>query len=246
MSAFLSSVNQGQKADGVRALKLPFDAPKSLALNEVRIKHLESIGIGEWAKGKSVLDVGCGVGYFSRWFHDRGAWVTAIDPRRELLHEANERHGGEICWTQHTMGKGIDIEFVIGQFDLVLCYGLLYHSENPVGLLRELKALVKPAGYLLLESIVCDSVRPVALLTRESPTFADQGVSDLSMCPSPSFIQDGLYSVGFGWNQELATNFRSEGNRFDWIPQGHGNSVDEKGAQLRAIFMAGSKPYGGL
>jgi SAM-dependent methyltransferase len=221
---------------------LPFDAPKSLALNEVRLNHLESLGIGEWVKGKTVLDVGCGVGHFASWFYEQGADVTGIDTRLDNLREAERRRRG-IRWLAATIGHGPNVIDLIGSFDLVICYGLLYHCSNPLLVLHKLKELTKPDGFLLIESIVCDSIRPIALLTRENPAYADQGVTEMSMRPSPTFITDGLYLSGFNWVARLETNFRTESDRFDWKAQDHGNSIDEQGAALRAIFVAGSKPW---
>ena len=224
-------------------MSLPFDAPKSLALNTVRFKHLESSGIGEWAKGKRVLDVGCGVGHFARWFHERGADVTGLDARTDNLIEAGRREP-LIRWVAYKMGqhgRNIDLPFP-GAFDLVLCYGLLYHCANPLLLFQELRTLTSPRGFLLLESIVCDSIRSVALLRCEDPRYADQGLSGLSICPSPSFVTDGLAASGFNWVKWLSTDFRTESDRFDWKPANHGEITDEEGAALRAVFAASAAP----
>lgn len=48
---------------------------------------------------ESLLDVGCGTGYFSRRFSQLGSSVTAIDPDPDVLNFAQEQEG-EIDYIQ--------------------------------------------------------------------------------------------------------------------------------------------------
>src|SRR5205814_6091825 len=49
----------------------------------------------------------------------------------------------------HEVGKA-----GLGRHDVVLCFGLIYHLEDPVGALRAAHALTKPGGVCLVETQV--------------------------------------------------------------------------------------------
>ena len=61
----------------------------------------------------------------------------------------------------------------LGKFDLVLCFGLLYHLENPLLAVRHLRSLTEKC--LLLESMGVPDNKP-SMLLREEPSEFDQGL----------------------------------------------------------------------
>ena len=96
----------------------------------------------------SALDAGCGIGFFAQILHEFGLEVAAFDGRVGNVEEARRRFPG----IRFDVG---DIESpqirALGRFDLVVCFGLLYHLENPFLAIRNLRALTGRA--LLLESM---------------------------------------------------------------------------------------------
>jgi tRNA (mo5U34)-methyltransferase len=92
----------------------------------------------DWAR-LSFLDLGCHQGWFASHVARRGAAdVLAVDIRTEHLDDAaliRDLYGlDRLRFEQHdvpALQRG-----ALGQFDVVLMLGLLYHVENPVGLLR--------------------------------------------------------------------------------------------------------------
>src|SRR5580698_6195742 len=84
--------------------------------------------------------------------------------------------------------------FPLGVFDVVFCYGLLYHLESPVAALRNMAAVCKEM--LLLETQVCDHVLPILRMAQED-TSADQALTGLGGRPSPSYVTMVLRNVGF-------------------------------------------------
>src|SRR5581483_8895668 len=69
-----------------------FDAPEALEINRARMDHLASLGLA--IDGKSVLDVGCGVGHLSQFFADRGCRLFCVDARAENLERLAELYPG--------------------------------------------------------------------------------------------------------------------------------------------------------
>jgi hypothetical protein len=69
----------------------------------------------------------------------------------------------------------------LGWFDLVLCFGLLYHLENPLRAIRHLRGLTEKC--LLLESMCLPEEKP-SMLLREEPRQEDQSLTDVACYPS--------------------------------------------------------------
>ena len=78
----------------------------------------------------------------------------------------------------------------LGRFDIVFCYGLLYHVENPIAALRNRAGCC--AELLLLETAVTDYPRPVFQLAYEPPAAKNQAVSGFGCRPSPAGDRAGM------------------------------------------------------
>jgi SAM-dependent methyltransferase len=72
----------------------------------------------------TALDAGAGVGFFSQTLADCGLSVSGFDGRAENVAEARKRF-------PHIAFEQADVQhpsiMALGKFDLVLCFGLLYH-----------------------------------------------------------------------------------------------------------------------
>ncbi len=139
----------------------------------------------------TALDAGCGVGFFSEILQDAGFNVHAFDGRIENVEEARSR------FPSISFAKG-DVESSeirrLGEFDLVLCFGLLYHIENPFSAIRNLRAVTRKG--LLLESMCLPDKKPWMLL-REEPSLEDQSLTDVAFYPSEGCFVRMLYRAGF-------------------------------------------------
>jgi 2-polyprenyl-3-methyl-5-hydroxy-6-metoxy-1,4-benzoquinol methylase len=131
------------RQDPVRA----FHSNHYLRHNARRLEHLASLGLP--LAGRSVLEVGAGIGDHSHFYLDRGCRVTITEAREENLRCLRERYPD--CSVQF-----LDMERperVDGApFDVVHCYGLLYHLRTPKEALAFLARQAR--GLLLLETCV--------------------------------------------------------------------------------------------
>ena len=139
----------------------------------------------------TALDAGCGVGFFAQILRDCGLSVRAFDGRIENVLEARKR------FPQVPFEQG-DVEspkiLALGEFDLTLCFGLLYHLENPMLAIRHLRALTSKG--LLLESM-CIPGSSAGMVWREEPAAADQSLTDIGLYPSEACLVKMLYRAGF-------------------------------------------------
>jgi SAM-dependent methyltransferase len=140
---------------------------------------------------KTAMDVGCGVGYFSNFLALMGMDVTAFDGRNENVSEARDRY-------PHIAFKQYDIEDLrpseLEPCDLVLCFGLLYHLENPFRAIRNLSLLTKK--FLIIESMVAPFEQPLAALVDETHSV-DQSLNYVALVPSEKALIKMLYKAGF-------------------------------------------------
>lgn len=113
---------------------------------EMLFSALEPVVGGDWA-GNSVIDVACHQGYFASHLARRGCPVLGIDARPEHIADTEliaRAYGlGNLRAAQHDINVLRPTD--LGQFDVTLMLGLLYHIENPVGAIRLARALTKKA-----------------------------------------------------------------------------------------------------
>jgi tRNA (mo5U34)-methyltransferase len=140
---------------------------------------------------RTAIDVGCGVGYFSRFLCDRGFQVVAVDGREENVKEG-ERRCPEITFLTRDAEAASLPE--IGIFDFVLSVGLLYHLENPFRAIRNLHALT--GKVLIVESMCAPGPEPKLLLLEEVHGH-DQSLNYVAFYPTEACLVKMLYRAGF-------------------------------------------------
>src|SRR3990172_2511403 len=170
-----------------------FDSPHATRFTEARIRFLNT-----WLPGlidlqglRTAFDAGCGVGHLSRYLADLGLEVVAIDGRPGNILEAQRRHP-QVRFLVHNMEAPAIRE--LGVFDLVLCFGLLYHLENPFAGVRNLYSLA--GKVLLVESMVVPGSSPITGLV-DKGQGEDQSLYSAALVLSQPCLVKMLYHVGF-------------------------------------------------
>jgi len=171
----------------------PFDLPHYRKLIDARGATLRTVvrRLAPAVGLASAVDAGCGVGFFSQTLAELGLVVCGFDGRTQNIAEARRRFPAIPFETGDVQDRGI---LGLGRFDLVLCFGLLYHVENPLQAVRHLRGLTGKC--LLLESMCVPGARN-GLLLREEPEVADQGLTNMACYPSESGLVKMLYRAGF-------------------------------------------------
>jgi len=145
----------------------------------------------------TALDAGCGLGFFAQILQECGLSVRAFDGRQENVEEARRRYP-EIPFERGDIEDPGVTRY--GASDLVLCFGLLYHLENPLLAIRHLRELTGKA--LLLESMCLPEDKPWMLL-REERSLEDQSLTDLAFYASEGCLAKMMYRAGFGFVYRL-------------------------------------------
>lgn len=97
-----------------------------------------------------VVDVGGGTGGFAVPLATRGHRVVVVEPSLDAL-AALERRAAEAGATDRVRAVQGDVRDLpdlvpLGAADLVLCHGVLEHSEDPSAAVRTLATVLAPAG----------------------------------------------------------------------------------------------------
>lgn len=128
----------------------------------------QRLALAPWLRvspGTRVLDLGCGVGRWSRLLAARGATVTGVDISPTMIEEARRRAASEGVSERCRFAVGdVSALEVEGEFDLILGVTVLQHILDPGALhaaLYGMSARVAPGGVIVLLEAA-----PMALVNR--------------------------------------------------------------------------------
>ena len=209
-----------------------FDEPGYLQHDAARLSHLASLGLS--LVGRSILIVGAGPGNHAAFYaRERGCRVEVTDARSELVRETLSRYAAEVAagWLNATV---MDVErpgSFTGRWDVVHCYGLLYHLGFPGRAIANMSAWGR--DLLLLETCVAGDDE-VGHQLMEDPTDPRNGVRGIGSRMTRAWIARELRQ----WYDHVYFAIlqpRHEEFPLDWrVPLGPGNH--------RAVFVASRRP----
>ena len=171
----------------------PFDRSDSQEFTNARQNFVASFleGAKHDVALSSALDVGCGVGYFTKFLSDLGFTAVGVDGREENSAESRRRYPGLTFVTANAEEL---VANEIGTFDLVLCFGLLYHLENPFRAIRKLHELT---GKILLIESMCVPGEQARMELLDEGADDDQGLNYVAFYPSEPCLIKMMYRAGF-------------------------------------------------
>lgn len=112
--------------------------------------HIPAFADFDRWSGKSVLEIGCGIGTDATNFSRAGADYTAIELSAESMAIARQRFDvfglkGEFV---ECNAEELSSELPAQAFDLVYSFGVLHHTPNPQKAIREIRKVIKDDGEL--------------------------------------------------------------------------------------------------
>ena len=133
------------RGTGETGLPLAYNRACYALRRSVLERALRNAGID--LAGRTVLDVGCGSGFFTAFYLERGARVTGIDIAPIAVERLAARHPGSRFLLADVSEAPID-----GRFDVVNAFDVLLHITDESRwerAVRHLAAAVTPGGHLL-------------------------------------------------------------------------------------------------
>ena len=158
-----------------------FHSTEYLRHNQRRLEHLASLSL-PLAK-RSVLEVGAGIGDHSSFFIDRECTVCITEARDRNLKLLHRRFPNQVV-------RHLDLErpdpTLKDAFDIVYCYGLLYHLRTPgeaIGYLAD-----HCSDLMLLETCVSFGDDEAINLVAEDANLMSQAISGTGCRPTRSWV----------------------------------------------------------
>jgi ubiquinone/menaquinone biosynthesis C-methylase UbiE len=114
---------------------------------EGREWHVPEVArFGEF-KGKSVVEIGCGIATDGMEFARRGANYTGVDLTPQGIEMARERFGLFGVRGQFVVANAEEgLPFETGSIDHVYSFGVIHHAPYPERIVKEIHRVLKPGG----------------------------------------------------------------------------------------------------
>jgi SAM-dependent methyltransferase len=211
-----------------RRIYAEFLGPEYQQHNLSRLQHLESLGLD--LAQKSVLELGAGIGDHSLFYLYRNCRVLAVEGRLKLAKRLSERLAIDVKIVDFDLEPEKLEKF--GRFDLVHCYGLLYHLARPA---RFLSVVSRVGECLLLETAVTFGNEPTLNPCREMSSKPSQALHGEGCRPTRKWVFDELKLL-YPYVYVTRTQPRHRDFPTDWT-----RSVPD-GPPLRSVFVASHSP----
>lgn len=208
--------------------KKTFHSDDYLRHNSRRLEHLASLGLP--IENKTVLEVGAGIGDHTSFYLDRGCQVLITEGRQKNLEVIRQRFPNCECM-QLNLEKP-DVVFD-RKFDIVHCYGLLYHLGQPLRAIEYLSSLTN--GFLVLETCVSREHNSNENIVMEPSFDPSQALTGKGCRPSRTWLFNSL-KQNFKYVYVPLTQPCHEQFPLDWSRSS--NDADNHSEQLtRAVFI---------
>ena len=201
--------------------------------------------------GKTILDIGCGNGYYGWKMLGAGAsTVVGCDPTLlyVLQYEVLAKYASEDYRTRHSIFPCTDEELPdeLECFDITFTMGVLYHRTSPIDHLRKVNATLKRNGTIVLETLVIDDCEENVLV----PKSRYAKMRNTWFIPSVPMLKLWLQRTGFDSVTVLdeCPTTTEEQRRTDWMtfeslgdfldPNDHTRTIEGYPGPRRAIISA--------
>lgn len=131
-------------ADYTTVTEAPGDALRAEALDMLATRYAFA---AEQARGRRVLEAGCGPGQGLGLLSDAARFLVGGDSTQKLLAFAVERYGARVPLVRLDAQS---LPFAAGSFDLIVFYEAIYYLQEPAAFVAECRRVLSPGGQVLL------------------------------------------------------------------------------------------------
>jgi len=167
-------------------------------------------------ENRVVGDIGCNNGYYLfRMLEKNPKKLIGFDPFpiyycqfKFLDHFIKSKIEYELLGVEH-------VEFYETKFDVLICLGVLYHRQDPIGALKSLYKGLNPNGVLILDTFMIDGDDEVSLTPRERYSK----IPNIYFIPTINALKNWCYRVGFNRVEVIDTipTTPTEQRKTEWI-----------------------------
>ncbi len=170
--------------------------------------------------GRTVLDVGCGNGYYGWRMCAAGArCVIGIDPTlvhvMQYLAVLRYLTAARPAWVNAILPARLEDLPIAPAFDTVFSMGVLYHRRDPLEHLHALRALLRSGGELVLETLIVTDATSVL-----TPTDRYARMRNVWQIPDRDTLLRWVEGVGFRAPHivDVTATTTAEQRTTQWMP----------------------------
>ncbi len=112
--------------------------------------HIPAFASFAQARGKRVLEIGCGNGADGVMFASHGAHYTGVDLTPQAVDATRRHFAVEKLDGQFRLENAERLSFADDSFDIVYSFGVLHNTKAPDRAVREAHRVLKPGGVALV------------------------------------------------------------------------------------------------
>jgi SAM-dependent methyltransferase len=215
-----------------------FQSPNYQAINAARLQHLSQLPIE--LEHQSVLELGSGPGDLTAFLLDRQGCTTSIDARPENIRAAALKHHASKQWSGFVYELPKKVAPDNTSYDLVIAYGILYHLEDPLSLLRAVAAM-QPQHFVLETCVTPESSAQPSLdplyRCKEQASDGSQSVTGVGCRPDRRWLWKTLQTLF-----EYVYCCRNQPNHPEFPLHWDADAIGSIPGLTRMIYICSSKP----
>ena len=169
-------------------------------------------------RGRKVLDVGSGNGYYSfRMLQDNADLVVGLDPHIPYVVQFWVLKGFLPNTANFVLPYSLEqLPSSLHGFDTVFSMGVIYHRRSPIEHLMQLKHCMAPGGELVLETLFVEGPTGYSL----TPEKKYARIANVWFLPTLGTLESWLMRCGFKDIRVINTNStnQAEQRKTEWMP----------------------------
>lgn len=189
-------------------------------------------------ENKIVADVGCNNGYYMfRMLNQNPQKIIGFDPspvtklQFDFINHfvKSDKIEYELLGVEH-------LPFYTEKFDTIFCLGVLYHRSDPIKMLKDLKASLKPNGELILDTFIIEGEDEIALTPKRYAKMRN-----IYFIPTINALKNWLEIANFKEIEvlEIKATDLTEQRKTDWI---YGESLNNFLNEDKTLTIEGYPP----
>ena len=175
-------------------------------------------------KGKHILDLACGTGFYTRLLKEQGAAkVIGVDISSEMIEVARQFEAQQPLGIKYYLGDAVQLK-QLGSFDLISAVYLLNYAQNPEHLLSMLVSVrnnLEEKGRFVAFTTNPDFQMSRSNLTKYGVTVTKQEPISQGYYCEIEFHTSSPFTIScFGWNRSVYQEAVIEAGlkNFSWHP----------------------------
>lgn len=176
---------------------------------------------------KSLIDLGAGHGYFSKYATELGATCTAVEGRQE-----NVKYIQKIIPSSTVILMDLEKDFPSGMYDIVMSMGLIYHLEDYISHLDKCLAICNEV--FILESWV-DLEKDKR--GEGSKGHISLGLSDYETVPAYFNLEQYFNDHSLPYTVVMTEDINYKNKMYDWKDAVHASYRYEGGYNFHRLYV---------